>query len=382
MITNASARLCAVAALCAIAAANQSAIGQFAPRVSINVGGGAYGLAAGDFNGDGRPDLAAGNNNQFQLKVFYGQPNGTLGTPTTLNTSDIPIRMTAGDLNGDGRSDLVFNDAGFSLAYGQANNTFNPVTHFSPGGYKFVATDLNGDGPQDIVMTSGPLVRVHFGQVGGGFTGQTFAAGSNGRGIAVQDFNADGRKDIVTTNEDGNYSMTMMTALPGGGYSNTTLPGGRSESLLSADFNHDNRPDIAYSVFHQGAGVKLGQPGGGFSATTFYPTTDSAFDIASGDFNHDGKVDLALVTVNYNTVSLLLGNGNGTFTASTVLQTSANGSAAIVSSDFNGDGWDDIAVASASGPNVDVFYQIPEPGMAIPCLFMSAIALLRRRKRG
>src|SRR5213075_2217751 len=101
-----------------------------------------------------------------QVKVFYGQADGSLGTPTTLTPSDTSQRMTAGDLNGDGRTDLIYKDAGFDVAYGQTNNTFSPVTHFSDGGYKYAATDLNGDGRLDMAMPSGQILRTYFGKVG------------------------------------------------------------------------------------------------------------------------------------------------------------------------------------------------------------------------
>jgi hypothetical protein len=226
-------------------------------------------------------------------------------------------------------------------------------------------------------------VNAYYGQAGGGFVMQSIPAGQNGLGIAVADFNADGRTDIVTTNSDATDTLTLMLALAGGGYTNTSLVGGRSESILAADFNHDGRPDIAYAVFGQGAGIKLNQGGGTFSATTFYPTTDSALDITTGDFNHDGNADLALVTVNYSTVSLLLGRGNGTFEPFTNLFASANGSASVLAGDYNGDGLDDLAVASASGPNVDIFYQIPEPvSAAMMCITLGAMGsrVLRRRR--
>jgi hypothetical protein len=358
---------------------------QFAPRVSYNVGGGTIGLASGDFNGDGRRDLAVGNNNTFQVKVLYGQAGGTFGPSTTLNnsTNTLPVTMTAGDLNADGRSDLIYKDHDFNVAYGQPGNTFSPVSPYIPGGYKYATTDLNGDGRLDIVMSDGsPLafgVRAYLGQPGGGFTQQVYNIGKVTLGIAAADFNGDGRMDLVTTNDnDTPYTITVMTQLAGGGFSASTLPGGRSESILANDFNHDGRPDIAFSVFGQGAAVKLGLPGGGFSATTFYPTTDSAFDISSGDFNHDGNPDLALVTVNYSAVSLLLGNGNGTFQPFTNLFASANGSASVLAGDYNGDGYDDLAVASASGPNVDIFYQIPEPSTAVGIAFIGVVAMLRR----
>src|SRR5438132_11614778 len=79
----------------------------FAPRVSIDIGGGALGLAAGDFNGDGRRDLAVGNNNIPQLKVLFGQADRTLGTPTTMSVWAQLIG--SGDMTVDGRTDVIYN---------------------------------------------------------------------------------------------------------------------------------------------------------------------------------------------------------------------------------------------------------------------------------
>lgn len=183
----------------------------------------------------------------------------------------------------------------------------------------------------------------------------------------------------MTTNYNGNYIFTVMTALAGGGYSNATLPGAITDSVISADFNHDSRPDLAFADAFIGAGVKLALPGGGFSATTYFSTVNPS-DITYGDFNHDGHVDLVTASLNYNVVSLLTGNGDGTFTSAGSLLASANGTSSVIVADFDGNGHDDIAVAAASGPFVDIFYQVPEPG-TIGILSAGLVMLIRRRKK-
>jgi hypothetical protein len=148
--------------------------GTFAPLVDYPIPwpyGGERGLALGDFDGDGRTDVAvtnSSNNPYARVWVFHQTPAGTLGTAVALATLDLPDMLEATDMNHDGRADLVtahggWDDAGVYLQ--QPDGTFGPEQLVYMGRWYFDASsgldlgDVSGDGLPDIVVgSSGGLV--------------------------------------------------------------------------------------------------------------------------------------------------------------------------------------------------------------------------------
>ncbi len=115
-----------------------------------------------------------------------------------------------------------------------------------------------------------------------------------------------------------------------------------------ADFNGDGRPDVA-GQGAQSVAVLLNQGGGGFGARVEYPVADWTQDLAAADFDRDGRLDLA-VTINspQTSLSLLMGNGDGTFAAAvSVPNTTGLDSPAVVATDLNHDLAPDLLVAHA-----------------------------------
>jgi hypothetical protein len=132
--------------------------------------------------------------------------------------------------------------------------------------------------------------------------------------------------------------------------------------LNRGDFNHDGVLDLISSSFENvvidsrgdttvasSVSVFLGQGDGTFQAPIRSPLPDGASDAALGDFNHDGNLDLATISLGIPRVTVLLGNGDGTFGPAKVLQiTTALQPESVTVGDFNGDGNLDIAVGSGN----------------------------------
>ncbi len=213
-------------------------------------------------------------------------------------------------------------------------------------------------------------------------TGSTPPTGSGPAGVVVSDFNGDGVYDLATANSNDNTVTVLLgngsggfTAAPGSPFSTGASP----SAIVTGDFNNDGRLDLAIA---NNAGnsvtVLLGNGSGGFSAAPGSPFATGAFPIGLtlGDFNGDQKLDIAVANSGDNTLTVLLGTGTGSFTAQTqgVLTVSATPHS-IASADFNGDGYRDIVIASATSTtgvatvllgSAAGFVQAPNSPFALP----------------
>ncbi len=132
--------------------------------------------------------------------------------------------------------------------------------------------------------------------------------------------------------------------------------GNLPRAIATGDFNGDNKPDLA--VLNNGSNsvtILLGNGSGGFTAAATSPATgNSPGSIAAGDFNGDGKLDLAVANSVSNTVTILLGNGNGTFTAAPASPATGNNPSSIIARDFNADNKLDLAITNNGSSSVTI----------------------------
>ena len=367
--------------------------GTFTAAASPATGSSPVSVAVGDFNGDGRQDLAAGSVGASSLSVLLGNGTGSIGDGTfTAAASPAiggnPRSVAVGDFNGDGRQDLVtanVSTSSVSVLLGNGtgsigDGTFtaaaSPRTGFSP--FSVAVGDFNGDGRQDLATANGgsSSVSVLLGN-GAGSTGDgTFTAttspatGSNPASVAVGDFNGDGRKDLATAN-GGSSSVSVLLGNGTGSTGDGTFTAAASPATGSApysvavgDFNGDGRQDLATANISAGTvSVLLGNGAGSTGDGTFTaaasPATGSApSSVAVGDFNGDGRQDLATANNGADSVSVLLGNGagstgDGTFTAA-VSPATGSAPSSVAVGDFNGDGRQDLATANNGADSVSV----------------------------
>jgi hypothetical protein len=184
-----------------------------------------------------------------------------------------------------------------------------------------------------------------------------------GQEPVIADFNADGFNDVaVTLWNAGVYQTAVLLGDGKGGLDHLTYYEGalHGRGLLARDLNSDGRLDLA--VVNLGSvSVYLGKGDGTFQDPQQFSTgsTGEPGEIAAGDINGDGRLDLATSALNGasgDTMSVLLGNGDGTFQAPKVYTLGTGGAMSVAVGDLDGDGLSDVTVDAYWGDRLYVFY--------------------------
>jgi uncharacterized protein (TIGR03437 family) len=326
-------------------------------------------VAVADFNGDGFPDLAVANGND-SVSVLMNRGNGTFDVTSYYVYGDTE-GIVAGDFNRDGKPDLVISGLEYPpgmrwvlVVLGNGDGTFNPA-HAYHGSYPgfLVAADFNRDGRLDIAGLWGEGVHVMLGN-GDGTFGQPaffsdgpFAGSPNEVWLATGDFNLDGRVDLVLAKHTSGTACVLTgngdgTFRPPVEWPVNTSGKAWAEQVVVGDLNGDGRPDLAVVGFvnvtqgnQSSVTVLLGNGDGTFQAPRTY-LLDAAVEIALGDVDGDGKLDLIVFA--YGAFNVLLGNGDGSFRLPATYP-GAPGSldGVVVAADFDGDGTLDVAAAAS-----------------------------------
>jgi FG-GAP-like repeat len=346
-------------------------------QVADAVLSGPAGIAPGDFTGDGRLDLAIANANDDTVSVLPGNGDGTFQPHVAYSVGSVPAAIVAGDFNGDGRLDLAvanLDDNTVSVLLGNGDGTFQPQVTYAVGSYStsIVAGDFTGNGNLDLAVANGGdnTVSVLLGNGDGTFKPQvTYAVGSYPDAIVAGDFNGDGRLDLAVANADDNTVSLLLgngdgTFKPQVAYAVGTYP----DAIVAGNFTGDGRLDLAVANqddFLPGTvSVLLGNGDGTFKPQVTYAVGFGPYAIVAGDFTGGGHTDLAVANFS-GTVSVLLGNGDGTFNPP-VTYGVGSGPDAIAAGDFTGDGRIDLAVANYYDDNVSVLLANGDGTFAAP----------------
>jgi len=294
-----------------------------------------YHIAVGDFNGDGKIDLAAlvfssATSPMGMLSVFLGNGDGTFRQVSAdLPTgSGIITAVTAGDFDGDGKVDLA---VGNTIGSGNISGAVNILLG-------------NGDG----TFRAGPTIALSATSVGD---------------LAAGDLNGDGKADLVARAGDRSGDARVLLNRGDATFAvSTPLPLGNSVGQIAVrDLNGDGKGDLVAVIESTGVTVLLGNGDGTFREPPGAPLPPSpipGFSVAVGDFTGDGKLDLAIGNVgdeNGGGFAILPGDGDGTVNHRALPFERGVAVNLLAAGDFNGDGRDDLIVDNrhtvAGGPN-------------------------------
>jgi hypothetical protein len=318
-------------------------------------------VVAGDFNNDGKLDLVIASQTDISntTSILLGNGDGTFQAPSTIFSNS--GTLATADLNGDGKLDLVLGGSVVEIYLGKGDGTF-AIGHSYAGGPPLALADFNLDGKLDIAAGGDILL----GNGDGTFKGVSAVAlplPPYGPPLtAVGDFNKDGAPDVAVLSISSLWNLYILINDGTGALSlaNTYTLHGPGYGIATADLNGDGNLDLV--VFGKdpltedwGYSVLLGNGDGSFQSPVFYPqdvaTGSNFYSIVIADFNNDGKPDIAASlgggASDNQSLVVLLGNGNGTFSSPTYFFD--GGASSIVSADFNGDGKQDIAAAGSAG---------------------------------
>jgi|SRR5579864_1308483 len=305
-------------------------------QVVFAVGKGPSPVAIADVNHDGCLDILVANSDDRTLSVLFGDGRGHfhLAPGPSAPVGGGPNDIAVGDFNGDGNLDLVIANTGtpnLTVLLGDGKGGFHPSSH-SP-------------------FATGSYPHVH--------------------GVAVGDFNGDGKLDVVTDS----WGHDQILLVLGDGAGGLLVPGqpfptGKRpyQRLRSADFNKDGRPDVVTTDMDLNAvSILIGDGKGGFRAGPGSPVPAGAtpWAVAIDDLNRDGNLDLVVIPYDRDVrdpkdlgVTVLFGDGAGGFakmSGSPFPFADCQGPDRVATGDFNGDGLRDIVVSCAQSNNLDFF---------------------------
>jgi hypothetical protein len=204
-------------------------------------------LTIGDFNGDGKPDVATSNFMSNTISILLNNGNGTFQTHVDYTTGLQPENIISGDFNGDGKLDLVTQtQTGISLHPGNGDGTFRPHLDYAVTGegLSLAAGDFNGDGKLDLAVTGGETSQVFILLGNGDGTFQNPVAYASIAGfLSVGDFNGDGKLDLSIT---GQYTggSTILLGNGDGTFRQPILGFLGTATAAALDLNHDGITDV------------------------------------------------------------------------------------------------------------------------------------------
>jgi FG-GAP-like repeat len=348
-------------------------------------------IAAGNFNGDGRLDVATGNIRSSDITVLLGKGDGSFEAPPGSVVGSNAVAVATGDFTGNGNLGVaVLNQASDSVTIlpGNGDGTFQqPLSVALPQGSRatsIVTADFNNDGRADLAVADPFIgeVSILLGNGDGTFQSSTIAVPGGPYAIAAGDFTGNGLVDLAVADQysssvtillgkgDGTFTVGQTIALVNPADPTNPDPYFALDAIVAGNFTNSGHLDLAVAEpFIDAVTVLVGAGNGTFtqgSTISFGETiiAPSSMALVTGDFRNNGLTDLAVASSNFfpvygDTVNVLLSNGDGTFQAPAAQSEISIGSGiyptAIVAGYFTNNGVLDLATADANGGGTDDF---------------------------
>ncbi|GEM_PF-5999272 len=340
--------------------------GTFTPLTSAYVVGGCpYKVISGDYDKDGKVDLAVMDSNKITVLKNDGSAVFTVMHVAAgfVGLAD----MVSGDINNDGYLDLAcvnqWNNA-FVILINNGNGSFANASSFNSMGSRpmhLTLCNLDNDGYLDVAVTNwGSNSLCLFKNIGSGnfsFQNTIMGLGTRPKAINSGDFNNDGRIDLiigidwapafaVTLQNDGNYIFTQKQSI--------VLPD-RPYSVTTNDYNADGKIDFCVSNYYDNSISLLLNVGNGLFTFMVYPMGgDGARFLIQGDYDHDGDIDFSIGSAEVGLISVLKNNGTGYFSG-IVFVNNFGFPGSLANADLDNDGDLDIAAANTNTGLVAIY---------------------------
>ncbi|MBA3912911.1 MAG: VCBS repeat-containing protein [Acidobacteriales bacterium] len=377
---------------------------EFLVAPSYRTGTNPKGLASGDLNRDGYPDLVTANENGnsisvllnnagrgFQKKVDYatcgpnpgfvvladfnsdekldaavtygtsdgfclmlGNGDGSFQPGTQIHTGQGVSYLAVGDLNSDGKLDILAGEIVASsqvVLLGAGDGTFALGQTYLICGTPTTLGDFDNDGKLDFAVTAISGIDLALGNGDGTFQSPIFTeAGTDSMGLAAADFNGDGRLDLFVADF---YNSSVLLGKGDGTFQKPIFNHTAVSRVTIGDFNRDGTPDM---IADQGI-LLIGTGKGDFLPPVYYGAGNFPYTPVVADLDRDGIPDIAISNsssyANRSLVFVLIGNGNGSFKARAGYPPASPGYAAVAG-DFNRDGKIDLLTTNLGTKNVTV----------------------------
>jgi hypothetical protein len=340
-------------------------------------------------SGDGRPDIETSNYASNNVSLLQGNPAGGFFSHSDFVTGAAPMAIAVADLSGDGHRDIV--TAGFAAAPNEASVLINngaggfPAHVDHPTGLSADAVavgDVNGNGKPDLVTANATdnTISVLLGGSNGTFgSNHDFPTGASPASVALANLNGGGTLDAVTANSAGNNVSVLL----GDGFGNFPThveyaTGANPQSVAIGDVNGDGIPDIVVANANPpstppgSVSILLGEGDGTFMPHADFSTVGSRpYSVALADVNGDGRLDIITACMYSDAAYVMLGDGAGGFGPPFGCHAGPGNfigtqfPLAVAAGDLNGDGRADIALADYGSAAVSVLYGLTPTQMKL-----------------
>jgi FG-GAP-like repeat len=349
--------------------------GTFGPPTGYNVGLTGGSLAAADLNGDGNPDLVVVNgcpdNVCFNtVSVLLGNGDGTFQAPVTYSTPPEPIALLLGDFNNDGKLDIAVLEtsetcACVSVLLGNGDGTFQEpaiVTELPGGGEALAAGHFTSSKNLDLAVSS-RSVQILLGNGDGTFTlGKSFGGFDSPMSIVAGDFRNNGKTDLAVADFEGGLGFGDIDVLLGNGDGSfedpVVYPIFFPIGIAAGDLNGDGILDLVSGTLGlfggSGIAVLRGNGDGTFQPAVLYPAGEFPEAVAVADFNGDHMPDITMADGDSNREYVYMNTGVVNFSPDTVLHVPPSPAQSVT---LTNNGTAALAISSIS---VTPHYQLSE----------------------